>query len=127
MKILSAFALAPLLLAVNLGAQAACVYPQAPQTLPNGTSATKEEMLAAQSVVKEYVKSVQETYLPCLEQEKTEASAALDNMDPEFTAKKNNIDAIHAKKHNAALDELQAFVDRWNAEKKAYTDKAAGK
>jgi hypothetical protein len=127
MKILTAIALAPLLLAVNLAAEAACVYPQAPQTLPNGNSATKEEMLAAQSVVKDYVKSVQETYLPCLEKEKTDATAALDNMDPEFTAKKNNIDAIHAKKHNAALDELQAFVDRWNAEKKAFTDKSAGK
>lgn len=127
MKILTALALAPLLLAVNLAAEAACVYPQAPQSLPNGSSATKEEMLAAQTVVKDYVKSVQETYLPCLEKERTDATAALDNMDPEFTAKKNNIDAIHAKKHNAALDELQAFVDRWNAEKKAFTDKSAGK
>jgi hypothetical protein len=127
MKIMTTIALAPLLLAMNLAAEAACVYPQAPQTLPNGSSATKEEMLAAQTVVKDYVKSVQETYLPCLEKEKTDATAALDNMDPEFTAKKNNIEAIHAKKHNAALDELQAFVDRWNAEKKAYTDKTAGK
>ncbi len=48
-------------------------------------------------------------------------------MDPEYSAKKANIEAIHAKKHNASLDELQAFVDRWNAEKKAYTDKNAGK
>jgi hypothetical protein len=127
MKIMTTIALAPLLLAMNLAAEAACVYPQAPQTLPNGSSATKEEMLAAQTVVKDYVKSVQETYLPCLEKEKTDATAALDNMDPEFTAKKNNIEAIHAKKHNAALDELQAFVDRWNAEKKAFTDKSAGK
>ena len=127
MKISTAIALAPLLLAVNFGAQAACVYPQAPQSLPNGASATKEEMLTAQAGVKEYVKNVQEVYLPCLEQEKTEATAALDAMDPEYTAKKNNIDAIHAKKHNAALDELQAFVDRWNAEKKAYSDKNAGK
>jgi hypothetical protein len=48
-------------------------------------------------------------------------------MDPEYTNKKATIDAIHAKKHNAALDELQAFVDRWNNEKKAYTDKQSGK
>jgi hypothetical protein len=45
-------------------------------------------------------------------------------MDPEFTTKKGSIDAIHAKKHNAALDELQAFVDRWNAEKKAFGEKS---
>ena len=124
MKLLTALAIAPFLLALNVAAEAACVYPQAPQTLPNGNSASKEEMLAAQGLVKEYVKSVQETYLPCLEKEKTEASGALDNMDPEYTAKKTSIDAIHAKKHNAALDELQAFVDRWNAEKKAFTEKS---
>ncbi len=127
MKISTAVALAPLLLLLSAAAEAACVYPQAPQSLPNGKSATKDEMLATQGLVKEYVRSVQETYLPCLEKDKVDALAALDNMDPEYSAKKANIEAIHAKKHNAALDELQAFVDRWNAEKKAYTDKNAGK
>jgi hypothetical protein len=127
MKISTAVALAPLLLLLSAAAEAACVYPQAPQSLPNGKSATKDEMLATQGLVKEYVRSVQETYLPCLEKDKVDGLAALDNMDPEYSAKKANIEAIHAKKHNAALDELQAFVDRWNAEKKAYTDKNAGK
>lgn len=127
MKISTALAFVPFLLAMSATAEAACVYPQAPQALPNGNSATKEEMLAAQGLVKEYVASVQETYLPCLEKEKADATTALDNMDPDFTAKKASIDAIHAKKHNAALDELQAFVDRWNGEKKAYTDKQSGK
>jgi hypothetical protein len=111
----------PLLLAFGAGAHAACVYPQAPQTLPNGGKATKEEMLAAQSQVKEYSKTVQEVYLPCLESEKTESIAALDNMDPEYTPKKTNIEAVHAKKHNAALDELQAVADRWSAELKAFS------
>jgi hypothetical protein len=127
MNISTAFAIVPFLLAMNVAAEAACVYPQVPQSLPNGSSATKEDMLAAQGVVKEYVKNVQETYLPCLDKEKSDALAALDNMDPEFTAKKTSIDGIHAKKHNAALDELQAFVDRWNGEKKAFTDKQSGK
>ena len=127
MKISTPLAIVPFLLALCATAEAACVYPQTPQALPNGNSATKEEMLAAQGLVKDYVKSVQETYLPCLDQEKADAISGLDNMDPEFTARKASIDAIHAKKHNAALDELQVFVDRWNAEKKAYTDKQSGK
>ena len=126
MKISTSLAIVPFLLALCATAEAACVYPQAPQALPNGNSATKEEMLAAQGLVKDYVKSVQETYLPCLEKEKADATAALDNMDPEFTARKASIDAIHAKKHNAALDELQVFVDRWNSEKKAFTAKQSG-
>ena len=32
-----------------------------------------------------------------------------------------------AKKHNSALDELEALVARWNAEKKAFQDKTADK
>jgi hypothetical protein len=124
MKLWTALAIAPFLMAAGALAEAACVYPQPPQSLPNGGSATKEEMLAAQGVVKEYVKNVQETYLPCLEKERDEATGALDNMDPEYTAKKGSIEAIHAKKHNAALDELQVFVDRWNAEKKAFSAKS---
>jgi hypothetical protein len=111
----------PLLLALGAGAQAACIYPQAPQALPNGSKATKEEMLAAQAQVKEYSKTVQEVYLPCLESEKTESITVLDNMDPDYTAKKANIESVHAKKHNAALDELQAVADRWSVELKAYS------
>lgn len=121
MKLSTTLLALPLLLACGAAAEAACVYPQAPQSLPNGTQATKEEMLAAQAQVKEYSKNVQEVYLPCLEQEKTAAVAALDNMDAEYTAKVAAIDAVHAKKHNAALDELTALAARWNEERKAYS------
>jgi len=111
----------PLLLALGAGANAACVYPQAPQALPNGSTATKDEMLAAQAEIKEYSKTVQEVYLPCLESEKNESIAGLDNMDPEYTQKRANIESVHAKKHNAALDELQAVADRWSVELKAFS------
>jgi hypothetical protein len=120
MKLSTALLALPLLFAC-VAADAACVYPQAPQSLPNGTQATKEEMLAAQAQVKDYSKNVQEVYLPCLEQEKTASIAALDNMDPEYTAKVAAIDAVHAKKHNAALDELTALAGRWNEERKAFS------
>lgn len=123
MKFPSSLVALPLLLALGASAQAACIYPQAPQQLPNGSNATKEEMLAAQGEVKEYSKTVQEVYLPCLEQEKAESIAALDSMDPEFTQKKASIEAMHAKKHNAALDELQAIAANWSDELKAYSAK----
>ena len=116
--------LIPLLILGATVASADCVYPQAPQALPNGAKATKDEMLAAQAQVKEYSAAVQEKYLPCLEKEKADYTAALDNMDPEYTAKKTAIDDVHAKKHNAALDELQAVAARWSEELKAF--KAAG-
>jgi len=111
----------PLMLLCGVVAHADCVYPQAPEALPNGSTATKEDMLAAQGLVKEYSKSVQEVYLPCLEVEKGQSIASLDNMDPEYTQKKEAIELMHAKKHNAALDELQAIAGRWSQELKAFS------
>jgi hypothetical protein len=110
-----------LMLFIGAGANAACVYPQAPQTIPNGGKATKEEMLATQSEIKAYRAAVEETYLPCLEQEKNESLAALDGADSELEQKKATIESMHAKKHNAALEELQAVAGRWSEELKAFS------
>lgn len=126
MKIRTALALAPLALLLAAGAQAApCVYPQAPQALPNGKTATEEEMKAANAEVKEYSTNVQDVYLKCLEQERDAAIASLDNMDPEYTQKKTALESIQAKKHNSALDELQALATRWNGEIRAFKEKKA--
>lgn len=124
MKLSIHLVLVPLMFAGATVADAACVYPQAPQSFPNGAQATKEEMLAAQGPVKEYSKTVQEVYLPCLEAEKNESIAALDPADPELAQKKTAIEAVHAKKHNAALDELTAVANRWSDEMKAYQAQA---
>jgi hypothetical protein len=125
MKISTVLAIVPVLLAMGATAEAACVYPQAPQSLPNGSTANEADMKAANAQVKEYSKTVQETYLPCLEQEKNEAIAALVSTDPEYAEKKASLEAIHAKKHNAALDELTVLATRWNGEIKAFKEKAA--
>ena len=112
---------APFLLAAGAAAQAACVYPQAPQNFPNGATATKEDMLTAQQAVKAYSKEVQEVYLGCLEKEKNDAIAALDQSDAEaYAQKKAAIEDIHAKKHNAAVDELSAIASHWSEEIKAF-------
>ena len=112
---------APLLLAAGAAAQAACMYPQAPQKFPNGKTATKEEMLTAQQAVKTYSSEVQDVYLACLEKEKNDAIAALDQSDAEaYAQKKAAIEDIHAKKHNAAVDELSAIAAHWSDEIKAF-------
>ena len=121
MKLPTRISLVAVLLASGVSAQAACVYPQAPQDLPNGATSTKDQMLAAQGSVKEYSKAVQETYLPCLEQEKNTTITALDQADPEYAQKKTAIEVLQAKKHNAALDELTALATRWSEEIKAFT------
>jgi hypothetical protein len=78
-------------------------------------------MLVAQTSIKEYSKDVQEVYLPCLEKDKNEAVAKLDATDPEYAQKKTAIESVHAKKHNAALDEVTAIATRWSEEIKAFT------
>jgi hypothetical protein len=120
MKLSTRLYLLSVLAVSGVTAQAACVYPQAPQSLPNGATATKEQMLAGQASVKEYQKGVEGTYLPCLDQEKAAAIAALDATDPEYAQKKQAIEVLHGKKNNAAIDELQAVASRWNEEIKAY-------
>lgn len=121
MKLSTTLPVLSLMLFIGAGAEAACVYPQAPQTIPNGGKATKEEMLATQSEIKAYRAAVEETYLPCLEQEKNDSLAALDGADPELAQKKATIESMHAKKHNAALEELQAVAGRWSEELKAFS------
>ena len=118
MKPASLAAVIPLLLAMAGVAQAqtACVYPQAPQTFPDGATAPKEDMVTGQATVKAYASAVQETYLPCLEKEKVDSIAKLDAADEAYAQKKLALEEIHAKKHNAALDELQAVADRWKEE-----------
>ena len=123
MKLKLAALTAPLVFAVGAAAQAACVYPQAPQNLPNGTTATKDEMLAAQSSIKAYRDQVEQVYLVCLEKEKSDAIAALDNTDAEYAQKKASIEDIQAKKNNAAVDELTALASPWSEESKAFNAK----
>jgi hypothetical protein len=67
---------------------------------------------------------VQDVYLPCLDKDKADAIAALDPAAADYAAQKQAIENMHAKKHNAALDELQATAGRWSEELKAF--KAAG-
>jgi len=147
MKLLTAVAAAPFLLMLGATAQAACIYPQTPSSFPNGSTATKEEMLAAQAKIKEYTRAVQgppepspeasaadkaaydterkASYLGCLETEKAEALANLDPADPQFAQKKLAAEEVEAKKHNAALDELEAVAARWKTELTAYKAKNA--
>jgi hypothetical protein len=120
MKLPIRIALAAVLLASGFAADAACVYPQAPQNIPNGATATKEQMLAAQAMVKEYSKAVQDVYLPCLDTELAAQVAALDPADPEHTQKELALKSMQAKKHNAALDELTAIAGRWSEEITAF-------
>jgi uncharacterized protein YfkK (UPF0435 family) len=101
--------LALLALAAAGSAQAACIYPRAPDRLPDGSTATYEEMAAAQKAVKQFNDDIN-AYNACLDLELVtlEKSGAYDEN------RLTELRAMQAKKNNAAVDEVQAVADRFN-------------
>jgi signal recognition particle subunit SEC65 len=115
----------PLTLVLALGtaavAQADCAYPRAPDTPPDGNTATKDQMIAAKHDFDRY-NGEMNSYLDCLKLE-MDAAAPKDPKKPTADEKKQA--AILVQKNNAAVDELQAVVGRFNEQLKIYKAKAA--
>ena len=115
----------PLTLVLALGtaavAQADCTYPRAPDAPPDGNTATKDQMIAAKHDFDRY-NGEMNSYLDCLKLE-MDAAAPKDPKKPTADEKKQA--AILVQKNNAAVDELQAVVGRFNEQLKLYKAKAA--
>jgi hypothetical protein len=101
--------LAVIALAASGAAQAACIYPRAPDRLPDGSTATYEEMAAAQKAVQQFNDDIN-AYNACLDLEMVtlERSGAYDEN------RLTELRAMQAKKNNAAVDEVQSVADRFN-------------
>ena len=97
----------------------ACDYPTRAE-IPNGATATKEEMLAGQTAVKDYMASM-ETYLACIEQEEKDTVASMSDITEEEVA---NRDAALTKKYNAAVQEMELLAAQFNEEVRAYKAKS---
>jgi len=93
----------------------ACDYPERP-TLPDGTIAAKEDMIAAQSSVKGFLAAIDE-YLTCIELEEKAAIAAMDSPDEETLKRR---DDLLAKRFDAANEEKFLFGEQWNQQVRAY-------
>ena len=98
-------------------AQAACIYPRAPESLPDGSSATYDQMVAAQQAVKQFDADVT-AYNACLDME-LQAIMANPEIDD---ARKAELAAMQVKKNNAAVDEAQSVADRFNEQLRAYKE-----
>ena len=94
----------------------ACDYPSKPANLPDGTSATKEEMLAAVKTIQKY-QEVMTAYLSCIEANAVVSGQAI---DPEDKAAKKQHDEMVTKKYNAAVDEQTLVVEEFNAQIRAF-------
>ena len=107
-SILGVFAIAP--------AFADCTAPDNNVVIPNGTTATKDEMLAAQKALKAYNDAVKD-FGTCLQQEVDAKIAAGGNKD--------KLNAAYAKRNDSEVDKVQALADRWKVELAAFKAKPA--
>ena len=113
-RILSGLALGLLMVAA---ANAECAYPKEPANMPDGATATQDQMVEGMKAVKEYNTAVT-TYLDCLEQE---MNARVEAAGPDAPAEQiEQIKAIHTKRHNAAVEALEQQAARFNEQVKVY-------
>jgi len=94
----------------------ACDYPAPPKDLPDGATATKEEMLAGVKLISAYQEEMT-TYLSCIEADQIMAMQAIAEDDEEGKMRsKSNFD----KRYNAAVDEQTKAVEQFNLEIRTY-------
>lgn len=92
------------------GTALACDYPPL-VTIPDGESATMDELLAAQTSVREYMTAM-EAYLACVNEER---EAAGDDAPEEYNA-------IMISRHNYAVSEMEAVAESFNSQVQAYRE-----
>jgi predicted outer membrane protein len=92
-------------------AQAECAFPKPPATIPDGKTASEPEMVAAMQAFKAYNEEVN-AFGACLEEE-TKSKAA-------GTAQLMQLKTMQTKKHNAAIDELQAKAKLFNEQVRVF-------
>jgi hypothetical protein len=92
-----------------------CDYPARP-FIPDGATASKEELLAAKNNVQVYLSAVDE-YLQCVELEDQAALAALDNPTPE---QQEELNQSLNRKFDAANEEKEMVGDQFNQQVRAY-------
>ena len=96
----------------------ACDYPKHPH-IPDGGTATKDELLAAKTAVQVYIAAVDE-YLTCIENEEKASVAELDNPP---TAELQRRDDLLNKKFDAANDQKVLVGEQFNQQIRAYNQK----
>ena len=100
----------------------ACDYPDRPG-IPDGATASKEELLAAKDAIQAYMADV-DTYLQCIESEEKAAIAELDNPSPEELQRR---DDMLNKKFDAANEEKALLGEQFNQQIRAYNAKVQAK
>ena len=88
-----------------------CFYPKMKVDIPNGSTATMEDMVAAQADFKSYNADM-DAYLDCLDDELSKISQDLEGYA--------DIKAHSDAKYNAAIDQLTEAAEEWNQAVRGY-------
>jgi hypothetical protein len=97
-----------------------CTYPPPPAKLPDGNSATMEQMLDGKKAVTQYNKDIN-AYVACIKLEhETAVTNAGDKLTPQ---QKADMEKMEVQKNNAAVDQLQTIADRFNEQVRLYKAK----
>jgi hypothetical protein len=93
----------------------ACDYPQRVD-MPDGATASKDEMIAGQKGVKSYMTNM-ESYLACIEAEEAQAVIELGEIDEDTSRQRAE---MFNKKYNAAVEEMNLVAEEFNIQVRAY-------
>jgi hypothetical protein len=93
----------------------ACDYPERP-SIPDGATASKDELLAAKEGVNAYLAGVDE-YLTCIEDAEKATVAELEDPDPDDLKRR---DDMLSKKFDAANDEKAMVGEEFNQQVRAF-------
>ena len=97
----------------------ACDYPERIENIPDGNSATRDDMLAGKKAVETYLASM-ESYLSCIEAEEAQAVISLGAIDEKTKRQRS---ATFDKKYNAAVEEMNLVAEEFNIQLRAYNAK----
>lgn len=106
-------------LLISASLHARCLYPQ-DVVIPDGTTASYEEMNNAQAAVKQYMADM-EAYLDCLERQEANAQLQQQAMvtDPTLTMT-NTTNIPLERERNSALNAMEEMATRFNEQVRAF-------
>ena len=87
--------------------------------MPDGATASKDDLLAAKTNVQDFMAAVDE-YLRCVEADEKEAAAKLDNPSKDDLKRR---DSMLSKKFDAANEEKELVGEQFNQQIRAYNQK----
>ena len=96
----------------------ACDYPERP-SIPDGSAASKDELIAAKNSVQDYMAKVDE-YLNCIEGDE---KAAIEKMDSPSEEVLQRREEMLNKKFDAANEEKALLGEQFNQQIRAYNTK----